>query len=123
MNSISMPFIEEEIRSGQIERQALALDQVASLVKSVTTEAVGAISVQSDRLILAERLSSFRTAMVEPMKEAFVRTSEPEAKSNLALLLLDLGERVGVDWLIGLLSTPDEYSCLAAIHLSRNGIK
>jgi hypothetical protein len=122
MNGIEVDRMISDMTSGQPDRQIPALDQACHLVNHLVQIAVDALEAGPERFLVAERLHWLGPTAVGPLEVLLMRTDNSEVRILASLVLLQLGSRVGIHWLLQGVLEDHNYAGLVVGHLAKNGI-
>jgi len=111
----------EWLKSANAAEQIPALEAVVELTSYAVQQAVNALEGPHPFLV-AERLHRFGTVAIPPLEIMLRNTADPETRILAALVLLQLGSRLGVPCLLEGIHTSPNYACLSAKHLAQSGI-
>ena len=107
------------LRSGDIEQQALALDEALRVVNALISESVRTLADAETPFPIAAKIFKFGPLVI-PMLEDLLRQSMSEdARNHTAALLVELGSTRGVPHLLSLLEHHDRNSVMAALVLGK----
>ena len=119
MKPIDLNVTLSDLESGNIEKQMAALEQARDIVKILVEKSVGALENSSDRVFVAERLSSFGSIAIPPLEAVLANSDNSEVKTHASLVLLQLGSKSGVAHLMHEMAQVSDYACLIARHMVR----
>lgn len=113
----------EDLDSNQVENQIPALEQATKIVNSLAVKAVDALRRGPNRFLVAERLNLLGSVVAPHLEKLLKESDDSETRILAAIVLLQLGSKVGVPCLLDALNKDEEYAGLAAEHLAKVGIK
>jgi hypothetical protein len=121
--TVDLDNLRERLLLGDLKVQVHALEEARAAVDLILEAAVrGALRAEND-FVYTSKLASFGHAIV-PYVERLYRSPEGRDKRTiLAILLLNLGSRVGLSDVLGALRLDDPLQYLAASQLAAAGIK
>lgn len=113
----------ENLESGELEKQVIAVDTAAEIVNLLALKTVETFGKAAHKFPLADRLYRFGSIMVPHLEQLLNKTEDSETKILAAVVLLRLGSEVGIDVLLNAISRDEQYPCLAGSCLAAAGIK
>jgi hypothetical protein len=113
----------EALQSGDLERQAPALDEAARIVKALMAESIRAFLGAEIRFPIAAQLFKFGPCIVPMLEELLGQPMEEDARNHASALLLELGSKAGVPHLLSILQQRRESSPMAALVLGKARIR
>jgi hypothetical protein len=111
------------LRSGELEEQVAALNEIRDFTEKLADEALKALAVSQSPIVIAEALFRFGVAVRGTLESKFSSESSMDLKTILAALLVQLGSNAGVAHLIETVKTLTGYENLAATSLAKAGVK
>jgi hypothetical protein len=111
--------IVDALRSGDVERQARALDEAARIVKKLISESVRALADAEAPFPIAARLHAFGPLIIPRLVELLGQPIKEDTRNHAAALLVELGSTAGVPHLLCLLERHDKNSVMAALVLGK----
>jgi hypothetical protein len=114
--------LEAHLMSGDLQFQVAALEQGKRIIDDLLKAALQGFKHTNNPLIYTDRLSALGQVIVPSVEELYRSYEEGEYKTALAILLLFLENRTGLEEVVGALSKDNPYHLLAAIKLANAGI-
>jgi hypothetical protein len=102
--------------------QASALDESAVVFHLVAEACVNALKRGPFRVIVAERIGRLGSVIIPRLEHVLLDDVELEAKIYAAIVLLQLGKKSSIDFLMENLKNAEEFVDLCAIHLVNSGM-
>lgn len=100
-----------------------AIEEMAAAARDMAERVVSAFARGgADQHLIAERLGSFGSLVVEPLRDVLVESSDRDTRILAAVTLLYLGERAGVGELLAALIEGDRWAPAAVRALGDNGV-
>jgi hypothetical protein len=106
------------LESDSLSEQAAALDEATFILIEFGKRVVNQFVHTNDRFIIWERLFRFGMFVIEPLKEVLLSTDDLELRGMSAMVLLKLGDKTGVPFLLEIIATGDMLLCQAAYRLA-----
>ena len=122
MSLANLNCVITDLSSNQVEKQIAALDKAGEIVDVLVRKAVDALKCGPDRLFVAERLYRFGSVVIPPLGDLLEPSDDSEVHILASMVLLQLGSKVGIPWLLDAIVKDDEYACMAAHRLAEAGI-
>ena len=122
MNGIEVNRLISDLISGQLDTQIPALEQVCELVNHLVKVAVDVLETGPERFLIAERLHRLGATAVDPLQVLVMKTDNAEVRILASMVLLQLGSRAGMHWLLQAIIEDQHYACLIVRHLAENRI-
>ena len=102
--------------------QMPALEQAAAVVQRLTSAAINIFETTPAIFPAAERLLKFGPAMLAPLEAEFLKQTDRERKTHAAIVLLYLGSKTGVDYLLNELASGGELAVTISTVVSSAGV-
>jgi hypothetical protein len=112
-----------DLRSGNIERQAAALDEAARAVRALLSEAVRTLITAESPFAAASKLIGFGPPIVSVLEDALREPMSENTRNHVAALLVELGSTAGVPHLLSVLEQHNENFVMAALVLGKARVK
>lgn len=122
MNRVDVNSLITDLSSNQVEIQISSLDQLCDLAGHIAELGVVALERGPVRFLIAERLHRLGSIVVDPLEELLKETQDNEVQILASLVLLRLGSRSGLPYLLKAITDSHEYSGLAANQLAKNKV-
>lgn len=113
----------EALRSGDLDRQAIALDEAARMAEALMAESIRAFVDAEARFAIAARLFKFGPTIIPMLEDLLSKPIADDARNHAAALLLELGSKAGVPHLLSILEDNRQSSPMAALVLGKAGIR
>jgi len=113
----------EALRSGDLDRQAVALDEAARITEALTAESIRAFVDSEARFPIAARLFKFGPSIIPTLENLLNQPIVEDARDHAATLLLELGSKAGVPHLLSILKDNRQSSPMAALVLGKARIR
>ena len=112
------------LNAPDVKTQTEAIEEAVQVNLLLADAAVYALQTGQDRYFVSERLHSFGSVIVEPLKALLTESLDGEVQILAALVLLRLGSKAGLPVLVdAVLTEPtDRYASLIVERLAANGI-
>src|SRR5271170_4856006 len=83
------------LRSGELEEQVAALNEISDFTEELADEALKALAVSQSPIVIAEALFRFGVAVRATLESKFSAERSMNLKTILAALLVQLGSNAG----------------------------
>jgi hypothetical protein len=113
----------EALRSGDLDRRVIALDEAARMTGALMAESIRAFVESEARFPIAARLFKFGPAIIPMLEDLLNQPIVDDARNHTAALLLELGSKAGVPHLLSILENNRHSSPMAALVLGKAGIR
>ena len=113
----------EALRSGDLDRQAIALGEAARMTEVLMAESIRAFVDSEARFPIAARLFKFGPAIIPMLEGLLNQPIVDDARNHAAALLLELGSKAGAPHLLSILEDNRQSSPMAALVLGKAGIR
>src|SRR4051794_31231362 len=110
-------------RSRDPERQLTAIEEATKAINTIVEEVLTAMLVSPRPIFLAERLFMFGSMPRPAIERKFLEVPPGELKVILALSLVQLGSKLGVQELINEIKSSGVNQCLAASALAKCNVR
>ncbi|MGL5134534.1 MAG: hypothetical protein ACRC78_18555 [Planktothrix sp.] len=114
MNQKKLNVVLEDLDSSNLETQVLAVEQAGDIVQVLAMKVLETFKTSNNPLLIAERLYRFGSILVPYLETLFQETENSELKLLSAIVLLRLGSKVGVSYLLQAIIDDQQYPCLVA---------
>ncbi len=109
MNKLDVNKTVENLESGELKKQVIAVDTAAEIVNLLALKTVETFSKAAYKFPLAERLYRFGSIIIPHLEQLVNKTEDSETKILAAAVLLRFGSQVGVDVLLNAISRDEQY--------------
>jgi hypothetical protein len=120
--SLDLDELLARLESADREVQMRALEETAEAVQKLTARSLDILERTTAFFPVCERLMRFGATLTRPLEEKFAIPMDSERKTHVAMLLLYLGSRVGVEYLLTELAEGGEMAVAISIAISSAGI-
>jgi hypothetical protein len=112
-----------DMHSNNIEITIRAFDDAARICKIIAENGAEAFSKGGYVCYFrGERIGRFGSLVINDLEDLVTRSRDAEVRILAAINLLNLGSSAGVDVLLKEIESGDQYVCLVAGNLGRNGV-
>jgi hypothetical protein len=122
MGGIEVDRMISDLTSGELDLQIPALEQVCQVVDHLVKSAVHTLETGPERFLIAERLHRLGPTAVGPLESLLMNTENAEVRILGSLVLLQLGSRAGIHWLLKAVLEDHNYASLVVGHLAKNRV-
>lgn len=110
------------LKSNNLEENLDALDESARVVQILLAESIDCFVNSPYRIPIADRLVRFGPTIVTPLERLFDKPLDQEAHHQIALILLHLGSKAAIRYLLSQLENRGPTAVSAAIALSNANV-
>ncbi len=114
--------LRERLRTGDLGTQITALEEGQRLLGSVCKVAVEGFRYTDNPVVYCDWLSRFGPSIVPELEGLYRSLEEGEARTQLAILLLYLGNKTGLQEVLAAVAPENPCAILAASKLANAGI-
>jgi hypothetical protein len=112
-----------DLRSGDLELQAVAVDEAVRVVKTLMSESVRTLVLADSPFAVASKLLQFGPLIIPMLEDVLEEPMRDDARNHVAALLLELGSAAGVAHLLSLLEHRDQNAVMAALVLGKARVR
>ena len=123
LQNIDLQSVVENLESDRIELQGPAVEEAVDIANVLVVKAVDALRRGPHRFPIAERISRFGSIALPHVEQLFRESQDSEVQLLCALILLGLGSKVGVPYLLDAVLTREDYGFFAPLYLARANVK
>jgi len=109
----------DALRSGDLERQAPALDEALRVVKALISESVRTLADAKAAFPIAAKIFKFGPLVIPMLEDLLKQPMSEDARDHTAALLVELGSTTGVPHLLSLLERRNRDFVMAALVLGK----